>query len=276
MRHAHCLSARLDTASRRDHQPAVMITAPEFYVVAIPAVILAGLAKGGFAGLGQLSLPLMALVISPVQGAAILLPILVVQDVIGVMAYRKSWDAANLKALLPPACAGIFAGYALAAFVSVAAVELALGLLAITFGARELWRRRSGPSAPSGRGGVLSAWVWGSASGFSSMIAHAGLPPFHVYVLPQNLPPMILAGTGAIFFGTVNVIKILPYAALGQLNAENLTTAALLFPLAILSTMAGVVLVRGVQTQKFYTAIFTLLIGVGCKLLWDGVADLRL
>ena len=44
-----------------------MITDPLFYAVAVPAVILVGLSKGGFRGLGLLSLPLMALVISPVQ-----------------------------------------------------------------------------------------------------------------------------------------------------------------------------------------------------------------
>jgi len=54
-----------------------MITDPLFYAAAIPAVTLLGLAKGGFSGLGLLSLPLMALVTSPVQAAAITLPILI-------------------------------------------------------------------------------------------------------------------------------------------------------------------------------------------------------
>ena len=49
-----------------------MITDPLFYLAAIPGVLLAGLAKGGFGGsFGMLAVPLMALVISPVQAAAI-------------------------------------------------------------------------------------------------------------------------------------------------------------------------------------------------------------
>ena len=44
-----------------------MITAPLFYLAAIPAVILVGLAKGGLSGLGLLALPLMALAVSPVR-----------------------------------------------------------------------------------------------------------------------------------------------------------------------------------------------------------------
>ncbi len=54
-----------------------MITDPWFYAVAIPAVILVGISKGGFAGISALSLPLLALQISPLRGAVIMLPILI-------------------------------------------------------------------------------------------------------------------------------------------------------------------------------------------------------
>ena len=47
-----------------------------FYALALPAVILLGLAKGGFAGMGALSLPMLALVTDPVRAAAIMLPLI--------------------------------------------------------------------------------------------------------------------------------------------------------------------------------------------------------
>ena len=119
-----------------------MITDPVFYAAAVPAVTLMGLAKGGFSGLGLLSLPLMALVVSPVQSAAIMLPILVVQDVVTVWAYRHSWDARNLAILVPSAALGILLGYLLAAFVSDAAVTLSVGLVSISFAVRS-WAFRS-------------------------------------------------------------------------------------------------------------------------------------
>src|SRR5829696_9597201 len=115
-----------------------MITDPVFYAAAIPAVILVGLAKGGFSGLGLLSLPLMALVVSPVQAAAIMLPILIVQDVVTVWAYRHTWDRRNVLILLPSAILGILAGYLLAAWVSDAAVALAVGLISLVFALRRL------------------------------------------------------------------------------------------------------------------------------------------
>ncbi|MBU4434059.1 MAG: sulfite exporter TauE/SafE family protein, partial [Alphaproteobacteria bacterium] len=92
-----------------------MLTDPLFYAVAIPAVILLGLAKGGFAGIGVVAVPMMALAVSPVVAASIILPILLVQDVVSVWAFRKSWDKGLLILMLPAAAVGIFLGWALAA-----------------------------------------------------------------------------------------------------------------------------------------------------------------
>ena len=60
-------------------------------VAAIIAVILVGFAKGGFSGLGALATPIMALAMPPVAAAAVLLPILVVQDVISLWSFRGQW-----------------------------------------------------------------------------------------------------------------------------------------------------------------------------------------
>ena len=99
-----------------------MIDDPVFYALAIPAVILMGLAKGEFSGVGAVSMPLLAMAVSPVQAAAILLPILIVQDTVSVWAFRRDWDRRILTIMIPGAAVGILAGYLLAAQVSAAAV----------------------------------------------------------------------------------------------------------------------------------------------------------
>jgi uncharacterized membrane protein YfcA len=99
-----------------------------FYLAAIPAVTLLGMSKGGFAGVGMLGLPLMALSIPPLQAAAIILPVLLVQDAFSVWVYRRTWDAPNPSVLLPGAPVGVILGYLLAARVSNAGVSLALSL----------------------------------------------------------------------------------------------------------------------------------------------------
>jgi uncharacterized membrane protein YfcA len=126
-----------------------MLTQPSFYATAVPAVILLGLSKGGFAGLGVLGMPLMALTIPPVQAAAITLPILMVQDAFSVWVYRRDWDRTNLKILLPGAVVGILLAYLLAAKVPDRAVALVLGLISIVFALRRFLATRSA-TAPTG------------------------------------------------------------------------------------------------------------------------------
>jgi len=251
-----------------------VITDPLFYAAAIPAVILLGLAKGGFSGLGALSLPLMALVASPVQAAAITLPILIVQDVVSVWAYRHTWDRRNVVILLVGAISGIVTGYLLAAQVSDAAVKLAVGIISVTFAIRRMVvERRATPPKPA-PADVPRGIFWGWVTGFTSMVAHAGGPPFQIYVMPQRLPRDIFVGTGAVLFALINWIKVPPYLALGQFTAENLATAGALFPVAIASTWAGVLLVRRFSGQRFYTVVYVLLVLVGAKLVYDGAAAL--
>ena len=94
-----------------------IITDPLFYLLAFPAIPLLGLGKGGFAGVGMISTPLLALTMPPLQAAAILLPILLCQDVISVWAYRREWSAWNLKVLLPGSVVGVGVAWLFAAYV---------------------------------------------------------------------------------------------------------------------------------------------------------------
>jgi uncharacterized membrane protein YfcA len=106
------------------------------------------------------------------------------------------------------------------------------------------------------------------------MVAHAGGPPFQVYILPQRLHREIMVGTGAVFFAILNVLKLGPFILLGQFSPENLATSAVLFPLAVAATFAGVWLVRRVESARFYTFIYILLIFVGGRLIWQALSGL--
>ncbi len=228
-----------------------------------------GLAKGGFAGMGALSLPIVALAVSPVRAAAILLPILIVQDVVGVWAFRRDWDGYVLGWMLPGAAIGIALGYIFAASVDSDAVLGAVGAVSMLFGAYRLRGQRRGAVQAASTSPGWVGTLFGVASGFTSQIAHAGQPPFQLWVLPRSLSRDMLVGTTAIFFAIVNWVKVPAYLALGQFTAQNLTTAALLLPVAIASTLAGVWLVRRVSPTRFYTAIYWLMIAVGAKLTWN-------
>ena len=241
-----------------------------FYLAAVPAVILVGLSKGGFSGLSMLAMPLLSLVVSPVRAAAIMLPILIVQDWVSVWAFRHEFDPRNLKILIPASIIGIGAGWLLAAHVSEALVRLAVGVISIGFVAYMVWRSRGGEPAPA-KATLAPGVFWGALAGFTSFVSHAGSPPFQVYVMPQGLPPRLFAGTAVMVFAAINVLKVPPYLALGQFSRENLLAAATLFPLAIGATLAGVWLVRRVSAERFYNAVLLLTFLIGVKLTYDAL-----
>ena len=254
-----------------------MITDPFFYLVAIPAVFLLGLTKGGFAGIGVVAVPMMTLAVSPVMAASIILPILLVQDVVSVWSFRKTWDKGILVLMLPAAAVGIVLGWALAALVDESAVRLAVGAISVVFALQRLWAERALKAADEIEAGPARPWfgvLCGATAGFTSQIAHAGGPPFQIYALPRGLPRDVFIGTSAIFFGVVNWMKVPAYAALGHLTPQVLATAGVLLPLAIGSTWAGVWLVRRVPSEGFYKVIYVLLVLVGGKLMVDGARGL--
>lgn len=108
------------------------------------AVIVIGMAKGGFFGLGTLAAPLLALAMPPAVAAAILLPVLLVQNVVSVWSYRVSWDHWVVGWMLPGAIAGIALATAFAAMVDEAMLLAALGMITLEFGLYRLWLQRGG------------------------------------------------------------------------------------------------------------------------------------
>ena len=254
-----------------------MITDWYFYLAAIPAVILMGFSKGGFSGLSILSTPVVALIVGPVRAAAIMLPILVVQDFVSMWAYRRSCAWNILAFMLPGSLIGIFIGWLVAAEVSDLLIGAIVGFVAVGFVVLALIKaRRRGalkqetflPPSPA------PALFWGTGAGFTSFVSHQGGPMFQIYVLPRGLSPELFAGTSTFFFAITNLVKLVPYAALGQFSRANLETSAVLFPLAAVATLAGVWLVRRVSPEKFYSIVYSLTMLVGLKLIFDWVVVL--
>ncbi|WP_245270784.1 sulfite exporter TauE/SafE family protein [Beijerinckia mobilis] len=242
-----------------------------FYAAAFPATMLLGLSKGGFTGLSVLAQPILALAISPVRAAAILLPVLIVQDVVSLAAYWRRWDNRQLNLLLPGAFLGVIAGYLLASSISDATIEAGIGVLALIEATRHALKRGADSSVAAARPGRFAGRLWSLLSGFTSMIANAGGPPFMIYLLRQDLSRDVFAATAVAFFAIVNWIKLPFFMALGQITSSNLTTSAVLFPIAVVSTLAGVRLVTLVPQERYFGVIYGLLAAVGAKLLYDGI-----
>jgi uncharacterized membrane protein YfcA len=248
-----------------------MMDSPLALVCAVVAVVISGLAKGGFAGIGALAMPVMVLANAPVESAAVLLPILIVQDAVGVWAFRRTWDGRVLAVMLPGMTIGVGLGYLFSRQVSETVVLAVVGAVSVLFGLQRLWAERGGRIALASNSPGWVGMIFGAASGFVSHVAHAGSPPFQMWVLPKKLERDVLVGTTAVSFAYMNWIKVPAYAALGQFTATNLWHSAWLVPLALLSTYGGVRLVRRVDPARFYRLIYAFMILVGGKLLWDGL-----
>lgn len=252
-----------------------MITDPWFYAAALVGTFLIGMSKSGFMpGIGALGVPLMALTVSPVQAAAIQLPLLIATDIIGVWNYRRSFDRLNMRLLIPAALIGVGAGWATAAWVTEAHVRILVGLIGLVF-TLNYWFAAKASVEPSGVTPTRTgATFWGGLSAYTSFFAHAGGPPFAVYILPQRLENTLYAGTTIMFFSLVNALKLPPYFMLGQLSFANVATSAVLFPVAWASTLLGIWLVRRVPSKPFYRILYATQFVISLKLLWDGLREI--
>jgi uncharacterized protein len=253
----------------------IMINDPAFYLLAIPVVLLVGISKGGFGGgLGVLAVPLLSLMIDPRIAAALLLPILCVMDIFSVWSFRGAWDKANLKRLMPGALLGILAGALTFSITNVDMIRILVGVLAMYFVGHYLWGlrllQRAARRAPGSVGGIF----WGAMAGYTSYIAHAGGPPVSIYLLPQQLPKITLVGTTVLFFAIINLIKLVPYVWLGQLNTATLMTSLILLPLAPIGVKIGVYLLHRVPERWFYWTCYGFLLMAGIKLFVEGVLNL--
>ena len=246
-----------------------IVTDPWFYAVAIPGVLLIGMAKSGFAsGFGSLATPLMATAVTVPQAAGIMLPVLLAADLAGVRRLYRERDPVLIRLFLPAGLIGVAVGTLLFGVLQAKTVAGVVGALTLVFLAQRLLVPVRADAAPPRRwlGFVLAA-----ASGFTSFVAHAGAPPISAYVLPLRLSPLAFAGTMATFFGAVNLAKVVPYAWLGLLDARNLATSLVLMPLAPLGVWIGVKLVGRVSPAWFYRLAYAGMFLTGIKLLTDGL-----
>ena len=244
-----------------------IITDWYFYAVAIPAVLLLGISKSGFgAGFGSLAVPIIALAVTVPQAAAILMPVLLLMDLLGMAAFRKSFDLALLKFLVPCGLVGTVVGALLFKALDAKVVAGIVGAFTLLFLAQRLLFPPRPDSAPPPKwlGGLLAV-----TSGFTSFVSHAGGPPISAYVIPLRLSPLHFTATLAFFFFVINLSKWLPYAWLGLLDTRNMATSLVLLPIAPIGVWVGVRMAKTINPVLFYRLLYIGMLLTGCKLLWD-------
>lgn len=236
------------------------------------ASFFVGLSKGGLPGIGMLSVPLLALVISPVVAAVLLLPLYILSDMVGVWLYRRDFSAANLKLLIPAGVTGVLIGWSTASFVSDQVVALLIGVLGIGFCLnRWFW---TSPQVKPAQTSLLKGIGWGTLSGFTSFVSHAGAPPYQIYMLPQQLPKLVFAGTTTILFTVINLAKVVPYAALHPYSMSTLNLCFVLLPIAAIGTVIGRYAVHHLSEKIFFLGVQLALFVICVKLFYTSATRL--
>lgn len=239
-----------------------------FFLVAGAAAFFVGTSKGGLPMVGVLGVPLLALVMPPVAAAALLLPVYIVSDMVGLWAYRKEYSGRNLAILLPAMILGVGLGWATAKITEEWMVTLLVGLVGLYYCATALFRKAN---APPKRADIPRGLFWGAIAGFTSFVSHTGGPPYQTYVLPQKLPKMMFAGTSTIVFAVINLVKLVPYWALGQFNPANLEVAAMLSPVAVAGALIGYKLTTIIPERIFYRLVEVALFLISLKLIHEAL-----
>jgi uncharacterized membrane protein YfcA len=237
-----------------------------FWIIAVTASITVGLSKGGLPIIAMMSVPILSLVMPPLQAAGLLLPIYIVSDWFGVWAYRREFDTTILKIMVPATAIGVTIGWATANLISEEMVGGVIGALGSVFAATRLLGLGIKPEAQAAK--VAPGVFWGTAAGFTSFVSHAGAPPYQIYTLPLRMPKAVFAGTSTILFAWVNFIKLPAYYNIGILSFDSLHIAAWLFLPASLAVFAGVRLVRILPEKLFYSLVLWALLLLSLRMLW--------
>lgn len=243
-----------------------------FFLVAGPAVIFAGISKGGFgSGAAFAAASLLALVVEPGLALGVMLPLLMLIDVSALKPYWGKWDRQAGLLLILGAVPGVLLGAALYKVAEPDVFRILIGVISIGF---VLWQIASKRGMISAASHALPLWAGGLAgvvAGFTSFVSHAGGPPAAVYLLSKKLGKTEFQATTVLVFWVVNIVKFVPYAYLGMFTVQTGIANLVLAPFALLGAWLGVKAHHLVPERLFFALTYLLLSVTGVKLIWDGL-----
>ena len=243
-----------------------------FFALAAPAVVFAGISKGGFgSGASFASASILALVLDPGLALGVILPLLMLMDAATLRPYwgKCDWRVSGLMILggLP----GVALGALLFARTDADVFRVLIGAISIAFviwqvGRARGWIRLAERALPQWAGVVT-----GAVAGFTSFVSHAGGPPAAVYLLSLKPGKTEYQANTVLIFTAINIFKFVPYAFLGMFTVQTFTANLALAPFALLGAWLGVRAHHLVPERAFFLLTYVLLILTGSKLIWDGL-----
>ncbi len=243
-----------------------------FFAVAIPAVVFAGISKGGFgSGVAFASSSILALILEPGQALALMLPILMIIDLATLRPYWKKWSRADSYLLMLGAIPGVALGAWLYRATDADLLRLLIGGISVGFVLWHMAQSRGWIRGFANRLPPPAGLFAGLVAGFTSFVSHAGGPPAAVYLLSQRLTKTEFQASTVLVFWAINVAKFVPYAYLGMFTLHTAWADVLLAPFAILGAWLGVRAHSILSERLFFGITYVLLTITGSKLIWDAL-----
>lgn len=243
-----------------------------FFALAIPAVIFAGISKGGFgSGAAFAATPILALILPPELAVGIMLPLLMLMDVAGLRAYWRKWVTKDALRLIIGSLPGVALASALWSAANPDLLRLFIGVIALGFVAFQIARSRGWIRQPKRRAGRVAGLVAGAIAGFTSFISHAGGPPAAIYLLSRGLSKTEYQATSVLVFWAINIAKAVPYAYLGIFTGPSMLAGLYLAPAALFGVWLGVRAHVAIPEKAYFAVTYVLLTLTGSKLIFDAV-----
>jgi len=243
-----------------------------FYLLAVPAVMIAGISKGGFgSGAAFVAAPILALVVPPAFAVGLILPLLMLIDVFTLKPYWAQWPKRESLLLILGGMPGVALGALFWRSADPDLLRLLIGLIAVAF-VLFVWARSKGLiPAPKRPAGTIFGLIAGCGAGFTSFVSHAGGPPAAIYLLSRGLSKTAYQATTVVVFWVINAAKAIPYAFLGMFTVESLWAGLTLAPAALIGAWIGVKAHRAIPETLFFGLTYSLLIVTGSKLIFDSL-----
>lgn len=240
-----------------------------FFAIAAPAVLFAGVSKGGFgSGAAFAAAAILAMIVPPAQALGIMLPLLMLIDLATLKPYWGKWSWPEAKVLILGGVPGVALGVVLFSVANDDVLRFLIGAVALGFVIWRLWPvKRARRPLP-----VWAGWLAGVAAGFTSFISHAGGPPVAVYLLSRGVGMTAYQASTVLIFWIINIAKALPYAVLGVFTLETLWTDLWLAPFALLGAWIGVRAHYAVSERVFFVLTYVALSLTGARLIWVAVS----
>lgn len=244
-----------------------------FFAFAIPAVIFAGISKGGFgSGASFAASAILAIILPPELALGMMLPLLMLIDLGSLPAFWGKWSRLDCARVLLGSLPGVAVGVAVFRYADPNVIRFLIGAIALAFVAWQMSKARGLVPAPKRQLGPVAGISTGAVAGFTSFVSHAGGPPVAVYLLSRNLDKLRYQASTVLIFWVINILKFVPYAFLGAFTRETWLAVAMLAPVALFGTWLGIKAHTVLPERTFFAITYVLLTLTGVRLIWAALA----